>query len=108
MLRLARENAWGYTRILGELKKLGVHKICRSTVVNILRQHGLDRQPRRDDKTWDAFIQRHGQTLWACDFFTKNVWTLKGLVEVYVLFFINVSTRRMYLAGMTATLTARG
>ena len=39
--------------------------------------------------------------MWACDFFTKNVWTMKGLVEVYVLFFIHVGSRQVYLAGMT-------
>jgi putative transposase len=101
VLRLARENHWGYTRILGELKKLGVHKICRSTVVNILRQHGLQPQPRRAEETWDEFIRRHGQTLWACDFFTKKVWTMQGLFEVYILFFLQVNTRRVYLAGQT-------
>ena len=74
--------------------------ICRSTVVNILRRHGLDPKPRRGEETWGEFIKRHGQTLWACDFFTKNVWTMKGLVEVYVLFFINVGSRRVYLAGL--------
>ena len=42
MLRLANENGWGYTRILGELKKLGIGTVCRSTVVNILKEAGLD------------------------------------------------------------------
>lgn len=102
MLRLARENDWGYTRILGELKKLGVRKICRSTVVNILREAGLDPGPKRGEDTWDDFIRRQAATLWSCDFFTKQVWTLRGLVEVYVLFFLNVETRRVHVAGMTA------
>jgi putative transposase len=101
VLRLARENDWGYTRILGELKKLGVRKICRSTVVNILREAGLDPGPKRGEDTWDDFIKRHAATLWSCDFFTKQVWTLRGLVEVYVLFFLNVQTRRVYIAGLT-------
>jgi hypothetical protein len=47
VLRLARETGWGYTRILGELKKLGVRAICRSTVINILKEHGLD--PPREE-----------------------------------------------------------
>jgi putative transposase len=101
VLRLARENDWGYTRILGELKKLGVRKVCRSTVVNILREAGLDPGPKRGEDTWDDFIKRHAATLWSCDFFTKQVWTLRGLVEIYVLFFLNVQTRRVYIAGLT-------
>src|SRR5262245_49060314 len=32
VLRIARETGWGYTRILGELKKLGLGTVCRSTV----------------------------------------------------------------------------
>ena len=45
----------------------------------------------------------HAQTLWACDFFSKHVWTKAGLVEVFVLFFIHVGTRRVQLAGMSAS-----
>jgi putative transposase len=68
VLRLARENAWGYTRILGELKKLGLAKICRSTIINILREAGIDTAPKRGPGTWHDFLQRHAATLWACDF----------------------------------------
>ena len=102
VLRLARENAWGYTRILGELKKLGVGKISRSTVVNILKENGLDPGPKRGKGTWHEFVRRHAETLWACDFFTKKTWTFGGLVDVYVLFFIHIGTRRVHIAGMTA------
>jgi putative transposase len=102
VLRLARENAWGYTRILGELKKLGIGKISRSTVIKILKDNGLEPGPRRGEGTWDDFLKRHAATLWSCDFFSKKVWTLSGLVEVFVLFFIQVGSRRVHLAGMTA------
>jgi putative transposase len=91
VLRLARENGWGYTRILGELKKLGVGKICRSTVVNILRDNGVDPRPRRGHGTWDEFLKFHFATLWACDFFTVKAWTLGGLVEFHVLFFLQAA-----------------
>jgi putative transposase len=101
VLRLARDNAWGYTRILGELKKLGVRNITRSTVQNILKAEGLDPGPKRGNGSWDEFLKRHVQTLWACDFFSKKVWTAKGLVEVFVLFFIHVGSRRVYLGGLT-------
>ena len=101
VLRLARENAWGYTRILGELKKLGVQKISRSTVIKILKDNGLEPGPRRGEGTWDEFLKRHAATLWACDFFSKKAWTMAGLVDVFVLFFIQVGSRRVHLVGMT-------
>lgn len=86
VLKLARETGWGYSRILGELKKLGVRRICRSTVINILKEHGLDPGPQRGEDSWDAFLKRHAATLWACDFFSKRIWTTAGLVEFYILF----------------------
>ncbi|GIW91747.1 MAG: hypothetical protein KatS3mg109_2179 [Pirellulaceae bacterium] len=101
VLRLARENDWGYTRILGELKKLGIKKISRATVVNILKENGLDPGPKRGEGTWFDFIKRHKESLIACDFFSTKVWTMSGVVEYFVLFFIHVGTRKVYVAGMT-------
>jgi putative transposase len=101
VLRLAEENAWGYTRILGELKKLGVRGISRSTVVNILRREGLDPGPKRGRGSWYDFLHRHADTLWACDFFSKRIWTLTGFVDCAVLFFIHLGTRRVHVAGLT-------
>jgi hypothetical protein len=101
VLRLARETGWGYTR-LGELKKLGERKISRATVLNILRANGLEPGPKRGEGTWDEFLKRHASTLWACDYFSKRVWTPKGLVEMFVLFFIQVGSLRLHLAGITA------
>lgn len=101
VVRLARETGWGYTRILGELKKLGETKISRSTVVNILREQGLEPGPKRGEGTWDEFIRRHAATLWACDFFSKKVWTARGLIDVFVLFFLHVGSRRVHVAGLT-------
>ena len=100
--RIAGETGWGATRIHGELEKLGVRDISRSTVANILRENGFDPGPLRGEGTWSDFIKRHAETLWACDFFTKKVWTMRGLVDIYVLFFIHVCTRRVHIAGMTA------
>jgi putative transposase len=102
ILKLACENAWGYTRILGELRKLGVGKVSRSTVVNLLKAHGLDSGPKRGEGTWDDFLRRHAATLWATDFFSQKVFTLGGFVNVFVLFFIHLGSRRVYLAGLTA------
>jgi len=101
VVKIAQETGWGYTRILGELKKLGVPKISRSTIVNILKANGLDPGPKRAEGTWADFLQRHAQTLWACDFLSKKIWTLGGLVDVFVLFFIHVGSRRVFLSGMT-------
>ena len=100
VVRLAKETGWGYTRILGELKKLGV-PVARSTVVAILKENGLDPGPKRGEGTWSEFIRRHTDTLWATDFFSKKVWTTNGLVDVFVLFFIHVETRRVHVAGIT-------
>jgi putative transposase len=101
ILRLARENGWGYLRIAGELRKLGIRKVSRSTIRNILLENGLDPGPKRGEGTWHDFIKRHAETLWACDFFTKKVWTTRGLVDVFVLFFMHIGSRRVYVSGMT-------
>ncbi|HMO34731.1 MAG TPA: integrase core domain-containing protein, partial [Gemmatales bacterium] len=100
VIKIAKENGWGLGRLLGELKKLGV-KVCKTTVKNILKADGIDPQPERSQKPWADFIREHAETLWATDFFSKKVWTLKGYVDVFVLFFIHVESRRVYLAGMT-------
>jgi putative transposase len=54
VIRIAKETGWGYTRILGELKKLGVTRVSRQTVVNILKANGLEPGPRRGPGTWDG------------------------------------------------------
>lgn len=106
IIRFAKENSWGYTRILGELRKLGVCSISRNTVKNILKENGLDPAPKRGEDSWDAFVKRHFQTIWACDFFSKTVWTILGPRMFHVLFFINVQTRKVHIAGMTEHPTA--
>ena len=101
MVKLAKENAWGYTRILGELKKLGIRGVCRSTAVNIMKEAGLDPGPKRGKGTWDEFVKRHASTLWACDFLTAKSATLTGFVDLHLLFFIHVGSRRAFVAGIT-------
>lgn len=72
MRRLASENdAWGYTRILGELKKLGV-KVCRTTVINILREQRIDPKTDPSKRRWAEFLKAHAASLWQCDFFSKH------------------------------------
>jgi putative transposase len=99
--RMARETGWGYSRIFGELKKRGIHAIARSTVVKILKEHGLDPGPKRGEGTCTDFWKRHAATLYACDFFSTKVITLRGMAEVFILSFIHVSSRRLHIAGMS-------
>ena len=102
VLRLAGETGWGYTRILGELKKLGVHRVSRSTVRNILIEAGFDPGPSRGRGSWDEFLKVHAQTLWACDFLSTKIWTRCGLMDYFVLFFIHIQTRRVIATPATA------
>jgi putative transposase len=101
VIRIATESGSGAGRVLGELGNLGM-RLWRATVASMMREHGLDPHPRRGEGTWNEFVRRHAQTLWACDFFSKKVWTLGGLVDVFVLFFIHVQTRRVHIVGMTS------
>jgi putative transposase len=99
IIRLARENPrWGYQRIKGELQRLGV-QVSATTIRTMLRRHGLDPAPRRGATTWRAFLRQQATGIMACDFFTVDtVW----LRRLYVLFLIELGTRRIHLAGVTA------
>lgn len=68
VVRLGKENSWGYARILGELLKLGITRISRQTVKNILKEHDLDPGPNRGTGSWEEFLTIHADTLWQCDF----------------------------------------
>jgi putative transposase len=97
--RLGRDNPrWGYVRIQGELRKLGI-RVGASTVRRILRRAGLGPAPRRIGPTWGEFLRAQGRGVLACDFFTVETVFLKTL---YVLIFIELSTRRVHVAGRTA------
>ena len=98
VLRLARENPrWGYQRIVGELKGLGV-AVSATTVRTWLRAGGLGPVGTRRGLTWREFIRAHRQSLLAVDFFTvETIW----LQRLYVLFFIELGSRRVHFAGCT-------
>jgi hypothetical protein len=102
VVRLARENrGWGYDRIVGALANLG-HPVSDRTVGNILRRHNIAPAPERSrTTTWKEFIRSHTDVLAGADFFTVEVLTWRGLVTYYVLFFIEVSSRRVSLGGIT-------
>jgi len=99
--RMAEENRdWGYRRIQGALSNLG-HELARSTIAQILQRHGIEPAPEGKRKTtWKEFLTRHWDMIVAADFFTVEVWTRRGLQRFLVLFFIDLSTRKVEIAGM--------
>ncbi len=101
VLRLAKENSWGYTRILGELRKLGIKNISRQTVKVILKENDIDPGPKRGKGTWDEFQKIHADTLWQWGFVSKPMWTVKGLVDLYFLVFLHLGTRRCWITPCT-------
>ena len=102
IVRMARENpSWGYDRMAGALANLG-HRVSDQTVGNVLRRHGIPPAPQRKrTTTWAAFIRAHLAVLAGTDFFSVEVFTLRGLVSFYVLFFIHLESRKVHLAGIT-------
>jgi putative transposase len=99
VLRMARKNPiWGYDRLQGALANLG-HKISDTTVGNILKAHGVEPAPnRKRQSTWKTFLKAHWDVLAAIDFTTIEVWTKGGLVTFYLLFVMELATRRVHLA----------
>jgi putative transposase len=89
---------WGYQRIKGELLRLGM-RVSATAIRSTLRRHGLDPAPRRTAPTWRAFLHHQAAGVVACDFFTVDTIWLRRL---YVLFFIELATRRVHLAGVTS------
>ncbi|TWT35209.1 Integrase core domain protein [Posidoniimonas corsicana] len=101
VVRLATQAGWGYGRIVGELKKLRIQCVGRTTVRTILKEEGVSPSPKRGRGTWDEFIKIHAETLWQVDFFSKMVVTPTGLRQAYVLVFLNVQSRRVICSPAT-------
>jgi putative transposase len=88
----------GYRRVRGELARLGI-TIAASTVWAILNTAGIDPAPNRSSESWTAFLAcAQAAGILACDFFTVDTVLSR---RYYVLFFIEVDTRRVHLAGIT-------
>ena len=99
VLRLARENtSWGYVRIVGELRRLGID-VYATLVRNILRAAGIPPAPERDRLSWRSFLRQHAASTLACDFLTVDTVLLRRL---YVLVFICVGSRRIEYMACTS------
>jgi putative transposase len=102
VLRFAPENpGWGYPRIASELLKLGL-RVSPSTVRRLLLANRLGPAPRRTGPSWPQFLRQQAAGMLACDFFTVETISLR---RFYVLFFIELESRRVHLAGCTTNPT---
>src|SRR5262245_42868020 len=103
VVRMAEENrAWGFRRIQGALANIG-HMLAHNTIANILKRHGIEPAPERSRKTtWKEFLESHWQQIVASDFFTIEIWTCSGLQRFVILFFMDLSTRRVEIGGIAS------
>jgi HTH-like domain len=100
VVQMAIDNpSWGYTRIQGALKNLG-HRVARATVARILKKQGISPSRERPMQRRTSLHARW-RALLAPDFFTTEVWTVRGLVTYYTLFVIELHTRRVHVLGST-------
>ena len=89
---------------MGELRELGVG-IARATIYKICKEHGQRSPPvyskRFPMDKWTQFIKCNMDSIVACDFFSKNVFTSTGTFAAYSLAFIHYGTRRVYVSPPT-------
>ena len=102
VVNMATENStWGYTRIREALRNVG-HDVGRNTVKRILAEHGIEPAPERRKRIpWSTFLKAHWGAIAATDFFTVEVLTTSGLIRYFVLFVIDLKTRRVEIAGIS-------
>ena len=101
IIKMAKDNvSWGYVRIQGALENIG-YKVGKSTISRVLKAAGIEPTPeRRKQTTWKQFLKTHWDVIGATDFFTVEVWTKYGLIRHAVLFVIDLSTRKVEIAGV--------
>ncbi len=102
ILKMAGKNpTWGYTRIRDALNNLG-YNVCRTTVQRILNANGIEPAPERNKSmTWHEFLRLHWGMIAATDFFNVEIFTPAGLKRYSVLFFIDLKSRMVEIAGIT-------
>ncbi len=99
IVRLARENPhWGYRRIAGELKRLGL-AVSPTTVRKVLALADVPPAPERARQSWRSFLRQQAASTLVCDFFTIETLALQ---RIYVLFFLSLATRRLEFIACTA------
>ncbi|MEM6257216.1 MAG: integrase core domain-containing protein [Planctomycetota bacterium] len=106
--RMAKEKSvWGYRRIVGELLKLRC-RVCKSSLKRVLKEEGVHPQPLPPDRTswpdyqpWNVFLKLYLNTMIACDFFCKLIWTPLGRQNAYVLVFLHLGTWKAWTSPAT-------
>lgn len=102
---MAEQNpSWGYARIQGALRHVN-HRVARSTIAKMLKEHGIKPSPDRP-MSWTTFVRAHANSIASADFFTTEAWTVRGLVRHFTLFFLDIDTRRVHIAGTTTNPTS--
>ena len=108
VMRLKSENSgWGFVRIKDELIKLGID--TNHMTVKAILEREFPPEPNPDGSStrkkpiipWNQWIEMHMDSLLACDFFNKTIWTLRGPMVAFVLMFIHLGSRRVYLSSPT-------
>ena len=95
-----REPSLGIHTDSGCVERLG-SRCWAQYIVKILKEQGIEPAPERNKKiSWQEFLRAHWQVTAAADFFTVEVWTLQGLRRYLVFFVIELSTRRIRIAGI--------
>ena len=101
VIEIAKTTGFGYTRIIGELRKLGIKSVSRQTVRRILKEEGIQPGPDRTSDSWAEFIARHKETLWAVDFFSVRTVTARGIRQMYVMAWLCMETREVICSTST-------
>src|ERR1017187_1459110 len=96
------------TKVAGALANLG-YDVSDQTVGNVLKRHGISPAPKRKGGIgWKEFIKAQAAVTAACDFFTVEVLTLRGLLTYYVLFFIHLDESRRVQVAWNVTMEGIG
>ena len=103
ILKLAdNDSNWSYTSIRDRLRNLG-HRVSRATVANVLREHDVEPAPKRGRRiSWATFLKAHWPQFAAIDFTTAEEWTKRGLMTHYILFVMELATRKCDSAALSA------
>ena len=100
IVRVRNETGWGLTKVRQAVTRLG-HSVSRQTIKNVLLRVGIASDDDTDPDSWSEFLKRHAAVMWQCDFACKKKWTVKGLVDVYLMMFIHLGTRRIWVSQCT-------